>query len=151
MRTDVTLEYHIKLRLDYWSERSRVMHMKNRHCGFTLVEIMIVVAIIGILGAIAIPNFVRARAKSQQNTCISTLRQIDGAVQQWALENRKAPTDTVNPDGSDIVGFLGRAVSLPVCPNDSANGWATSYSLTTVARPPTCLIGSTLVTPHTLQ
>ena len=65
----------------------------SRQSGFTLVEIMIVVAIIGLLAAIAIPNFVKARTTSQTNACINNLRQIDGAKQQWALENRKVDTD----------------------------------------------------------
>jgi prepilin-type N-terminal cleavage/methylation domain-containing protein len=101
----------------------------SRKSGFTLVEIMIVVAIIGLLAAIAIPNFVRARTTAQKNSCVANLRQIDGAKQQWALENKKASTDT--PADSDVTGFL-KGGNMPACP---AGG---SYTVNAVSADPTC-------------
>src|SRR5882762_9810933 len=68
----------------------------NRRAGFTLVEIMIEVAIIGLLAAIAIPNFVKARENAQLNSIFNNLRIIEGAKDQWALENKKGTGDTTS-------------------------------------------------------
>jgi len=67
----------------------------NKTAGFTLVEIMIVVAIIGLLAAIAIPNFVKARENAQLNSIFNNLRILEGAKDQWALENKKGTGDDV--------------------------------------------------------
>src|SRR3954467_3263998 len=112
----------------------------RRNGGFTLVEIMIVVAIIGLLATIAIPNFVRARLKAQQSACINNLRQIDGAKQTWALENKAGQTAV--PTLGNIQPYLGRGTqgTAPTCPADSGSTFATSYSLNDLSTAPACLI-----------
>jgi prepilin-type N-terminal cleavage/methylation domain-containing protein len=84
----------------------------SRKSGFTLVEIMIVVAIIGLLAAIAIPNFVRARESAQLNSIANNLRILEGAKEQWALENKKSTTDAVAM--TDLTTYLKNNTVQPV-------------------------------------
>ena len=110
--------------------------MRIRTRGFTLVEMMIVVALVGLLSVIAIPNWVHARATSQTSACINNLRQIFGATQQWGIDFRKAPDAPVTPD--DVLPYLKSAV---VCPAGGPNGtFGGTYSLTTVSNLPTCRV-----------
>ena len=98
--------------------------------GFTLVEIMIVVAIIGLLAAIAIPNFMRARETAQRNACIANLKQLDGAVTLWALDEGEDSSATVTM--ADLVTAYIK--NTPSCP---AGG---TYTLATVADTPSCSV-----------
>jgi prepilin-type N-terminal cleavage/methylation domain-containing protein len=101
---------------------------------FTLVEIMIVVAIIGLLAAIAIPNFVRARENAQRTACILNLEAINGAKAMWALETKRGNSDT--PTDNDMFGPGLYISKKPLYPT---NG---TYSLNQVDAKPACSVAT---------
>ena len=108
--------------------------------GFTLVEIMIVVGIIGLLASIAVPNFVKARQASRRSACIANLKKIEDAKVTWAMETNKSTTDA--PGELDLFGSDNYLRRRPTCPSSG------SYDLGTVAGTPSCTMAT--VEGHTL-
>ena len=103
----------------------------NRHrSGFTLMEIMLVVGLIGTLAAMAVPAFARARARSAGAACVNNLRQIESAKQRWALET-KADSGAL-PTDADLFGPALYLKQKPECP---AGG---QYTIAAVNNPPAC-------------
>jgi hypothetical protein len=87
-----------------------------------------------LLVAVAVPNFIRARTTTAKNACINSLRQIDGAKQQWALENNI--TTNAQPSWNDILPYLGRGTNtkMPHCPHGG------TYTIGRVDEPPRCSV-----------
>jgi type II secretion system protein G len=113
----------------------RTLLNRRRERGFTLVEIMIVVLIIGILLAIAVPSFMNARERSRANACRANLRQMQAAKEQWAMANNQGPTAT--PAWDDLVpNFIQQQ---PVCPSGG------TYTIGNMSTNPTCNVAG-----HTL-
>jgi prepilin-type N-terminal cleavage/methylation domain-containing protein len=107
-------------------------HMKTTisrlRSGFTLIEIMIVVAIIGLLASAATPSILNAIKKARRQTCVLNLTQIAGAKRQWALENKRRDQDV--PTESDLAPDLEKG--MPSCPGGG------KYTIGSVAEQPTC-------------
>lgn len=108
----------------------RMKQKPNSKRAFTLVEIMIVILIIGILMAIAAPNFIKARGTSRKQSCIASLKEIDSAKDQWAMDNKKDSGATVAL--TDIVGATLYIKNTPSCPSGG------SYTLNNVGADPVC-------------
>ncbi len=98
----------------------------------TLVVGPAMVVPVGLLAAIAIPNFVKARSTAQQNACIANLKQLDGATQQWAVGNKKPATAV--PTMADLIGPQLHIRAMPLCPQGG------TYSFTTVGGEPKCSV-----------
>jgi prepilin-type N-terminal cleavage/methylation domain-containing protein len=105
--------------------------LNRKHAGFTLVEIMIVVAIIALLAAIAVPGFLRARKRSQASKLLNDLRMIDSAVDQYAIETNRTTGNTVNV--ADWTKYIKKDTALY---NTGQNLFGTSYGNQTVDQVP---------------
>jgi type II secretory pathway pseudopilin PulG len=97
-----------------------------------MIEIMVVVALVGVLMVIAIPAFMKSRGTAQVNTCISNLEQIDRAIQSWALDLKRTTGEPVSYD--DISSYLKHGVTCPA----GGSSFADSYTISTVNAPPVC-------------
>lgn len=114
------------------------MYRRPDRRGFTLIEIMIGVTIIGMLAALAIPAFTRARAAAQEETCIANLRTVSGAKQQWGLENFE-PADA-EPGTDDLNPYIKGGTAKCYCPANPQRDFGSSYAINDLATDPTCKI-----------
>jgi prepilin-type N-terminal cleavage/methylation domain-containing protein len=109
--------------------------LKSRRSGFTLVEIMIVVAIIALLASIAVPNFMRARKRSQATRILEDLRVLDNATDEYAMENNK--TSGMNPGFTDLKAYLKTGSNLYATGADVFGNSYGPFTVDTIIKVPT--------------
>ena len=103
---------------------------------------MIVVLIIGILLAIAVPNFIKARETSRSKSCVANLKQIEAAKEQWCMDNKQAATAT--PGTADLYGTTNYVKNTPSCPSGG------TYTIGDMSTRPVCSIGTGATPSHVL-
>jgi type II secretory pathway pseudopilin PulG len=107
-----------------------------------MIEVMVVTVIIGIMLNIAMPGLLRARETSRARSCVKNLKNIDGAKEQFAIDNRKG-AGAAAPLMTDLTGTGGTATYLKTTPRCPSNG---TYSINTIGALPQCTIGANVVT-----
>ena len=115
----------------------KISSFQPRQRGFTLIEIMIVVAILGLLLGMALPNFIKSRTQAQKQVCIENLTQIESAKQIWGVETGKKNGDVATD--ADLFGATSYMKQKPACP---AGG---DYDLTSIGLNAKCTVNG-----HTL-
>ncbi len=119
---------------------------RTARAGFTLVEIMIVILIMGVLFNIAAPSFIHARDSGQARACINNLHNINTAKEQWAFQNNIAATSTAQPLWLDNGSVSGLSDYLrggaPICPSGG------TYNYGTASTVPTCSYGFPVGEPY---
>jgi hypothetical protein len=118
---------------------------KNKSFGVTVVKWVALCLFIGLLVAVAIPNFIKPRVTYAENACVNNLRQIEAAAQEFALEKGKTNGEAINyPD--DLTPFikLNKDGKIPPCPSGGI------YSIKKVGDVPTCSLGTNVVPAHVL-
>jgi prepilin-type N-terminal cleavage/methylation domain-containing protein len=111
-----------------------LMNRVSAHRAFTLIEILVVISILAIVLAIAMPNFIKARETAETKHCLDNLRMIDSAKEQWAIENNASPSSP-SPALSVLVGSTSYIKSMPLCPMGG------TYEVGMITGSPTCSIG----------
>lgn len=111
---------------------------KYDNAGFTIVEMMVVAAIIAILCAIAIPNFMKIRTNTYRDVCITNLRRIAAAKEHWSMETGAADADT--PTALQLDPYIGDSTASLICPLDTSKTFSTSYIVNAISTNPACNI-----------